>query len=207
MKTSSLIAGLLFAASSTLAVGCAANAESTDDTTDNDLTSNSALSRTVSFQGKVYVATGASDDDVMNAIESQTQTAFGPLRTSNIAVNNRELKGGVDKKSIKKRAVTLVDGANKTAMQEVTYVYTDSGIVAKSYAKRSSAPIAVLNPSYGSQINRILTECTANDSEAQEFSGSIWYVFEPSVSTCAPAMKKEQAKITADRAKVKNPTT
>lgn len=206
MKTSRLMAAMLLAASSSLAVGCAASADNTDDTTD-DLTSNSALSRTVSFQGKVYVATGASDSDVMAAIESQTQTAFGPLRTSNIAVNNRELKGGVDKKSIKKRAVTLVNGTKKTPMQEVTYVYTDNGVVAKSYAKRSSAPIALLNPSYGSQIPRILKECTANDSEAQEFQGSIWYVFEPSVGTCAPAMKKEQAQITADRAKLANPTT
>ncbi len=208
MKTSGLasLTALLFAASS-MAVGCAASIDNTDGSTGDDLTSNSALARTVSFQGRVYVAAGASDTDVMSAIESQTQTAFGPLRTSNIAVNNRELKGGVATKSIKKRAVSLVNGANKTPMAEVTYVYTDNGIVAKSYAKRSSAPIAVLNPQYGSQLDRILKECTANDSEANEFSGSIWYVFEPSVSACAPAMKKEQAQITADRAKLKNPTT
>ncbi len=203
----SSIAALLLAASSVLAVGCSANADNTDDTTDNDLTSNSALARTVTFQGRVYVAAGASDTDVMSSIESQTQTAFGALRTSNIAVNNRELKGGVDKKSIKKRAVSLVNGTKKTAMQEVTYVYTDNGVVAKSYARRSSAPIAVLNPSYESQLDRILVECTANDSEAKEFQGSIWYVFEPSVATCAPAMKKEQTQIAADRAKLKNPTT
>jgi hypothetical protein len=207
MKTSNLIAGLLFAASSTLAVGCAANADSTDDTTDNDLTSNSALSRTVTFQGRVYVAAGASDFEVQSSIDRQTQTAFGALRTSNIAVNNRELKGGVDKKTIKRRPVSLVNGAKSTPMQEITYVYTDNGVVAKSYAKRTSAPMAVLNPSYSSQTDRIIQECTANDSEAHEFSGSLWYVFEPSVSTCAPAMKKEQTQIAADRAKLKNPTT
>jgi hypothetical protein len=203
----SSIAALLLAASSTLAVGCAAQAESTDDTTDNDLTSNSALSRTVSFQGRVYVSANAADWEVKSAIERQTQTAFGPLRTSNIAVNNRELKGGVDQASIKKRAVTVVNGSQKTAMQEVTYVYKDNGVVAKSYARRSSAPIALLNPNYGSQINRIVSECTANDSEAHEFSGSIWYVFEPSVGTCSPAMKKEQTKIAADRQKLANPAT
>jgi hypothetical protein len=201
------LAAFTFAALSTLAVGCAGPDDSTDDTTDNDLTSNSALSRSVSFQGKVYIAPGSSDSDVMDTIEKQTQTAFGPLRTSNIAVNNRELKGGVAQSTIKKRDVTVVNGTKQTKMQEVTYVYTDRGVVAKSYAKRTSAPIAVMNPNYDSQLDRILHECTANDSEAQEFEQSIWYVFEPSVPGCSDAIKKEQTKIDADRAKLTNPKT
>lgn len=57
-----------------------------------DLTSLSARSRTLEFQGVVYVKVDATADEIRTAVRTQAQTAFGPLRTSNIAVNSRELK-------------------------------------------------------------------------------------------------------------------
>jgi hypothetical protein len=207
MMRSKIALTLLASALATSAFAC--STEQADDSgQEDDLTSNTALARDLSFQGKVYVRKGASDSEITSAVRAQTQTGFGALRTINISVNSRELKG-VDPSTFKKRDVTVIDPSksldNGTAMTEVLYTYKDNAVVAKSYARKTSVPLAVMNPSYRNQTQRILTECTKNDSEAQEFSGQIWYVFEPSVSQCKTAMKAEQDKVTADRAKLKKP--
>jgi hypothetical protein len=66
-------------------------------------------------------------------------------------------------------------------------------------ATRSVISLALLGDGYANQSARILPECTDNDQEAHEFTGSIWYVFNPSVAACKPAMTAEQAKIDGDR--------
>src|SRR5262245_60151055 len=98
--------------------GCSDGASSNED----DLTSVTARARELRFEGVVYVEPGTSDDDVLRVVHKQTKTAFGPLRTSEVMVNNRELKG-VDPKTFKKRDVSVVDtadsGADPVKMVEV----------------------------------------------------------------------------------------
>ena len=181
-----------------------ANDEGAEGSED-DLTSVTARSRTLQFVGTVYVEAGSSDATILQAVRRQSQTAFGPLRTSNIAANSRELKD-VDPASFHKRTVKVIDGANPARdMLEVKYTYKDNAVVDAKYASRTAVPLAIMNPSYASQSDRILTECTANDTEAHEFASSIWYVFEPSVASCKTAMKAEQDKIDADRARLTDP--
>jgi hypothetical protein len=179
------------------------------DSEDSDLTSVTARSRSLEFEGKVYVDKNADDGTIMAQVRSQAQTAFGPFRTSDIAVNSRELKD-IDKSTFKKRTVKVIDTtqANDAGvdMTEVTYTYTDNAVVGLKYARRTTVAEAVMNPNYRSQIQRILTECTANDSEAQEFTGQIWYVFEPTQSTCVDAMKKEGDAVKAEAAKLTDTT-
>jgi hypothetical protein len=198
-----LAAGLLAVLASTAA--CAATSDEVSQGDESDLTSVTARSRDLQFVGKVYVDPDSSDSSIAYAVKAQSQTAFGPLRTSDISVNSRELKD-VDASTFKKRSVKVVDPnvANDPGkdMLEVTYTYKDNAVVAARYSRRTTLPLAVMSPSYRSQTQRILTECTRNDSEAQEFSSSIWYVFEPSVSSCKDAIRKEQAQIDADRAKL-----
>ena len=43
-------------------------------------------SRTLEFVGTVFVEPGASDDAILQTVRTQTQTAFGPLRTAEMAV-------------------------------------------------------------------------------------------------------------------------
>ncbi len=198
---------------SSLLLSVAACTASTDDGAqgeEDDLTSITARSRDLQFEGKVFVAKDANDAAIKAAVKAQTQTAFGPLRTSNIAVNSRELKD-VDASTFKKRTVKVIDtavaGDLGVDMTEVTYTYKDTAVVDVKLATRSTAPLAVLSPGYQSQQSRILTECTANDEEAREFASSIWYVFEPSQASCKTAMKKEQTAIDAAKAKLTDSST
>ncbi|HEX7601677.1 MAG TPA: ion channel, partial [Polyangiaceae bacterium] len=171
------------------AAGCAADVGDVDSD-EAELQSLSARSRTLQFDGYVYVDANASDSSILQAVRSQTQTAFGALRTSQIGVNSRELKD-VNPKTFVKTKVTVIDtsktGDPGTPMLKVTYRYTDNAVVPTSMSRRTSLSSAVMSGHYGYQTQRILKECTANDSEAQEFSSSIWYVFEPSLSTCKTA--------------------
>ncbi|HTJ83533.1 MAG TPA: hypothetical protein VL400_17555 [Polyangiaceae bacterium] len=175
-----------------------------------DLTSVRARSRELKFEGRVYVSPTATNDDILRVVHQQTKTAFGPLRTSDIGVNNRELKG-VDPATFVKRNVTVIDtdlaGDKGKQMVEVKYTYVDDAVVPTELEDRSTLPGAVLRPDYQSETQRILKECTANDSEAQEFSDALWYVFEPSVTSCPKAIKAEQSKIDAARTKLADSKT
>ena len=71
-----------------LALGaCSAPADSSTDETEDDLTSLTALTRTLKLQSVVYVAPDASDDDIYEAAKKQNQSAFGALRTASVGVN------------------------------------------------------------------------------------------------------------------------
>lgn len=196
---SALLLGL-----SAVTAACTASDAAGDGADENDLTSVTARSRTLEFVGTVYVDPGASDASILQAVRAQAQTAFGPLRTANMAVNSRELKE-IDTSTFVRRPVKVVGGDDARDMLEVKYTYRDDAVVSTSYANRSSVPLAVMNPSYRSQLERVLQECTKNDAEAREFASSAWYVFEPSLARCQRAIFDEQQKIDADRAKLQDP--
>ena len=126
---------------------------------ENDLTSVTARSRTLEFVGTVYVEPSASADAILQAVRAQTQTAFGPLRTTDMAVNSRELKE-VDPATFAKRTVKVVDtsaaGGAAREMLEVKYTYKDDAVVGLSLARRSSVPLAVCSCSLisGSLLRR-----------------------------------------------------
>src|SRR5205807_1806338 len=110
------------------AIGCVGDTGG-DVSEEDDLTSVTARSRSLQFDGYVYVSADASDDEILHAVRAETQTAFGALRNARIGVNNRELKA-VDVKTFKRAKVSVVDenGAT-TPMLKVTYRYTDTAVV------------------------------------------------------------------------------
>jgi hypothetical protein len=170
-----------------------------------DLTSVTARTRELHFAGYVYVSPTASSSEILAAVKHQTQSAFGALRTSSIGVQTRELSA-VDATTFKKTTVKVIDPSKAIdaghAMVRVDYQYTDTALVPVTMSKRSSISIGVLNGDYDTQGDRVMKECTANDKEAQEFSSDLWYVFEPSLSSCTTAMGAEQKKIDADKTKL-----
>ena len=200
---SALLVGLL--ATTAACTAEQADATNANEGSEDDLTSVTARSRSFEFVGTVYVDAAASDATILQAVRAQAQTAFGPLRTAEAAVNSRELKE-VDARSFTKRPVTVVDpsvpGDAGKAMLEVKYKYTDNAVVGLQYANRTSMALAVMSPSYRSQTERILRECTPNDTHSREFSSQIWYVFEPSLAQCQSAIQAEQEKVDADRARI-----
>src|SRR4051812_31413392 len=133
MKICSGIAALGLALSCT-AIGCVGDTGN-DLSEEDDLTSVTARSRSLQFDGYVYLAADASDDEILSAVRAETQTAFGALRNARIGVNNRELKA-VDVKTFKRSKVTMVgDNGATTSMLKVTYRYTDMAVVPVDMAK------------------------------------------------------------------------
>jgi hypothetical protein len=193
---------MLLAAATTMA--CAAPSDDADDgaeSGEDDLTSLTARQRKLEFAGYVYVDEGASDSEIIRTVKQQTQSAFGALRTAKVGVNSRELKD-VDPATFLKTPVSVVDAAHPGTpkkMTKVAYTFTDSALVPLPMATRSVISLALLGKNYASQTDKILPQCTDNDKEAKEFVGSIWYVFNPSVEACKPAMVAEQQKIDSDR--------
>jgi hypothetical protein len=188
--------------------GCA-NDATTAASSEDDLTSNTALARTLTFNGAVYVAASASDSSILYAMKSQTQSAFGALREANVGVNSRELKD-IDIKTWKKSPVTVFDTKNTgdkgAAMLRVEYTFTDNAVVPKAMAKKSSLPLAVLGTNYTAQTQRVFDECTSGDAHAKEFKdGAMWYVFNPALTKCKAAMTAEQKAIDAEKAKLAKP--
>ena len=187
-----------------LAAACSGTTDDGSDTTEDNLTSAKARARKLTFTGYIYADADATDSDILERVQSQTQTAFGSLRTAEVAVASRELKG-VDPSTFARATVTVADAASPKStktMLKVTYRYNDSAIVPVAMATRTALSTAVMNPEYASQNSRILTECTANDDEAREFENSIWYVFDPSVDGCHTAISAEQKTIDADAKKL-----
>lgn len=187
---------------------CTATDDEMTEDSEDDLTSVTARARTLEFVGTVFVEPGTSDDAILQTVRTQAQTAFGPLRTAEMAVNSRELRE-IDTSTFVKREVKVIDPAGGPArdMVEVKYTYKDNAVVAVSYANRSSAPLALMNPNYRSQLERVMRECTPNDSHAREFSSSAWYIFEPNLPQCQSAIRGEQEKVDADRARLEDPQT
>ncbi|HVH45481.1 MAG TPA: hypothetical protein VM925_24175 [Labilithrix sp.] len=175
--------------------------------TDEDLTSKTARARSITFEGLLYLPANASDSEVQRAVDSQARSAFGPMRTSSLSVATRELKA-VRPEAITKRNVNVVaaDGT-KTPKTEVRFTYEDQALAGSRHDGASTAPLALLAPGYQSQKERILRECTPNDSHARDFGSSLWYVFEPSLPSCQTAMRAEQATIDAARARLEAPDT
>jgi hypothetical protein len=186
------------------AAAVACSGESFDAAAD-DLSSVTARTRTLHFAGYVYVSPTASASQILSTVKHQTQSAFGALRTATIGVETRELSA-VDPSTFVKTTVKVVDPTKPTdpgdSMVRVDYQYTDTALVPVTMATRSSLSMGVLNGDYQSQQARVLKECTTNDKEANEFASDIWYVFQPSLSTCTAAIGAEQKKIDADKAKL-----
>jgi hypothetical protein len=188
------------------AVAMPACAEPTDDDVDSsgdDLTSLTARARKLEFAGYVYVDANASDYAILAEVKKQTQSAFGALRLASVGTNSRELKD-VDPKTFLKTPVKVVDRANPNApvrnLMKVAYTFTDNAVVPVPMAKRSALSLAFLGKNYQTQSERIIKECTDGGKEAHEFQNSIWYVFDPTRTSCKTAMATEQKQIDADRA-------
>src|SRR5258708_32719762 len=95
-----------------LSAACSGGASDTANTGEDDLTSATARARKLTFSGYVYVDATASDSDMLDQVRTQTQTAFGALRTSEAAAAPRQLKGGDPKTLVKTKASTGGPAAN-----------------------------------------------------------------------------------------------
>jgi hypothetical protein len=177
--------------------GCGPGAGESED----DLTSLTARERLITFEGFVYVQSGASDKQILAAVKAQTRSAFGALLTQNIAVASREL-ANVDPASFVEEPVDVVgpDGAVSGKALRVRYRYTDRAVVPKTMAQKSALRLGLLHGDYGAVSERVYVDCSTNTSEDREMGEDVWYVFNPSLAQCKKAMLAEQEAIDAARA-------
>jgi hypothetical protein len=155
----------------------------------------------------VYVEPSTSDADILAATRRQTQTAFGALLASNVAVRTREVQN-VDASTIKKRDVLVVDtnvaGDPGKPMVEVKYSYKDEAVIPVELARHTSLSLALLAQGATVEWKTIVPDCTKNDKEARDDAagGLLWYDFDPTKSTCRKAIDREQRTIDADTSKL-----
>ena len=194
------------------AVACGAGdrAGGGPETGDDDLTSLTARQRILTFEGQVYVAPDATDEEILAAAQTQTQTAFGALLHFDVAVQTREVQN-VDDKSFKKRPITVIDtnvpGDAGKPMMEVKYTYRDNALVPVAMAHKTALNIAVLGQAAMDKTKDLVALCTAGTHEEvqDEKDGLFWYDFNPSKPTCRKELEKEQKVIDADTGKLADP--
>ncbi|HEY8077552.1 MAG TPA: hypothetical protein VIF62_25675, partial [Labilithrix sp.] len=193
-----------------LAVLAGCSSASDDATSDDDLTSLSARSRVLTFEGVVYVDTRAGDPAITAAAQIQTKTAFGALLNSNIAVNDRELKT-IDPQTFVKRRVQVVDTTKAndpgTPMLEVRYTYTDAAVVPVALADHTSIALALLANGGDKHEDDVRVACTKDDAETREDikNGFLWYDWDPSKGACRTAIGREQKAIDDAEAALSDP--
>ena len=200
------------AAAVALLAGCAASDDDAAPGDEQDLTSLTARQRLLHFEGVVYVTPGTSDADILAATRTQTQTAFGALLASNVAVRTREVQN-VNPSSFVKRDVLVVDlaaaaGTAPTPMLEVNYVYQDDAIIPVELARHSTLSLALLAQGPDFEWKKIVPDCTKNDKEARDdaSNGLLWYDFDPTSRSCRKAIDREQRIIDADTDKLTDKT-
>ena len=199
------------AAAVAIVAGCSSPSDDAAAGDEDDLTSLTARQRILTFDGIVYVAPGSTEANILAATRKQTQTAFGALLASKVAVRTRELQN-VDAGSLKKREVLVVDtnvaGDAGTPMLEVSYKYKDEAVIPVELARHSSLSLALLAQGADHEWKTIVVDCTKNDKEAREDAegGLLWYDFDPTRATCRRAIDREQRTIDADTDKLTSKT-
>lgn len=164
--------------------------------TNEDLTSKSAVEKNLTIKSYVYVDQNASDYSIESAVQRQIRTAFGPLRIGKISVDDREFRN-IDKSTFVKAPVQVIKkGANgerevlKT-VQKVAYSYTARALVEKSLDGQGSFGMALLMGNYQSIVDEIIRDCTENYEHDRDFASSFWYVWAPNEYTCKKLIDKE----------------
>ena len=199
------------AAAVALLAGCSSAGDDAAAGDEDDLTSLTARQRILTFHGVVYVAPGTSDPAILAAARKQTQTAFGALLASKVAVRTREVQN-VDPGSLVKRDVVVVDtnlasDAGKP-MIEVGYEYKDEAVIPVELSRHSSLSLALLAQGADFEWKTIVPDCTKGDKEARDDAegGLLWYDFDPTRASCRHAIDREQRTIDADSDKLASKT-
>jgi hypothetical protein len=200
----------------TLALAClfpllpnCASSEVQVNVDEEDLTSLTARSRELSFEGVIYAKPDAAESTVLKLVRQQTQSAFGALVESKISVSKRELRD-VDVSTFRKRIVRIINTGRIDAsgapedtgvdMMEVRYTYKDNAIVDPSFARFSTISSAVLGTEGWNHQNKVFEACTVNDADTRHYP--VWYSFDPSRGSCQRAMSQEVEALRGERRKL-----
>ncbi len=192
--TSRALTLLLAAATAASIPACAPVDEETEGADPDAITSASAVARTLTLNGYVYLPVGSSETTIVEAVRRQTRSSFGPLRNLKIGLDDREVRT-IDTNTFVRDTVTVVDtdhpGSATRQMLRVRYRYQDRAVVDNSLSRRRSIPTTVLLGDYMPHGSELIDQCT-DDPEAREFGASgLWYMFNPGVESCQARIRQE----------------
>ncbi len=193
-----------------LALGaCAPDEEATnpeDEWGADQIVGANSVGRRMAVDGYVYVPTTATQSAVVAAVTSQMRVLFGAARTADIGLSERQPV--INTASFRTDTVTVVDPARPTTtrtLKRVRYTYRTRAVVPRALETASTVPTATIFPTtYSTRAAEIIRSCHAADAQSVT-AGSIWYHFEPTLSTCAAAIEAERARIEADRRTLATP--
>lgn len=166
-----------------MAAGC--HSEPAGETAD-DLTSATATERKISWQSFVYVPKGTPDSDVQKAIQKQVKSAIGALRSPEVAIQDRDALGNVDPKTWVRQDLSVA-GATPTAIQRISYKYTDVAL-AKKKNTATALTLTLLFGDYVAKAQSLKPACSDDQTTAAD---SLWFHFAPQQAACAAAIRKE----------------
>jgi len=159
----------------------------------------------LTFDQITYVDATLGPRKVAERVRTQVQSIFPALRQADVLIlANQQVD--LEAAQLKKDPVTVVNpatGATRAAFR-VHHRYVTLAQVPKALAERGEIPLGVLH-SPGPHAEAVLADCTANGERERLEVAELWTVFDPSLASCAVAMKREQAAIDVARRKLPHP--
>ena len=181
----------LFAIASLL-TGCIAPFDSSSDS--DDLTSVDGAEYTIDFDGYVEVPAGASNDVARGAIHRQLKSALGALREKGIGVADRDAQRNLAAAQLPRTRVQVVNGP---ALDRVRYHYHDTALVEKTHLPTGPVDLTLLYGDFIARAGELIPICS---DDATTSADSLWYHYQPGITSCRNAITTEWSAIDASRA-------
>ena len=160
----------------------------------------------LSFDQITYVDAALAPRKVTERMRHEAQSIFPALRKAEaLLLTNQQIE--IETSQLKREPVTVVDpvtGVGRAAVR-VHHHYVTLAQVPSALAARGELALGVLHAGEGGRTEAVLAECTANGEPERQAVAELWTVFDPSLPSCAAAMAREQAAITAARQKLAHP--
>lgn len=187
------VAAALAAPLLVLAPSCALSPAGPGGVEPEGLTAISGSPHTIQWEGYVYVAEGAPDDAVRDAIRRQVKSALGALREVDVGIEDREARHNLDPSSWTRSSWTVVEASGaRRRVDRVTYRYVDRALVGTGVT--GPLELTLLFGDYASRAAELVPICS---DDAAADPGSLWYHFAPSRAACRRAVASEAAAIAA----------
>lgn len=182
-----------------LATAC--SAASSEESGGSDLTGTTAVERPVTFQSYVYVDPSASDPDIQTAIARQIKTALGALRDTKVAFDDRGAQSNLDPSKWTRSLVDVLDPSTQDRtgqVLKVSFSYSDKAVVTKSLSQ-SAIDFVMLAGDYSQHADALKQSCSDDTSTDTD---SLWYHFQPSLSSCQALVQSESTRIQGEQSKL-----
>lgn len=179
-----------------LALWCAAGCAAFEDAAPggSELTSVEGAEHTIEYDSFVYVAPGASDAAVQDAVRRQIKSSLGALRERGIGVLDRDARSNLDPSGWVRTPLQVIDADDAVVgeVERVTFHYRDTAVVERDRIPGGPITLPLLAGDYPARYAELVPACT---DEAAPAAYSLWYHYHPGRWACRTRIATEQAAI------------